>query len=115
MIRNRIECLCLNGRHEERYDFQASHGLLFAVQTRLVSSLQCAVAQGFQMLVDQQSGFGSVAVDVLTALRDDYGSAPVLLFGVQSVPDPPSITSQVSITACNACAWIDCRLLRVHY
>ena len=45
-------------------------------------------AQGFQVMVDQQSGFGRVAADLLLALRDDYGATPSLLFGLQSGPAP---------------------------
>lgn len=40
--------------------------------------------------MDQQSGFGRVGADLLGALRDDYGAAPTLLFGLQPAPPPRS-------------------------
>lgn len=44
--------------------------------------------QGFQLLLDQQSGFGRVAADLLLALQDDYGHTPSILFGLQSASAP---------------------------
>lgn len=44
---------------------------------------QCDCLQGFQVMADDLTGFGSVAVHLLEELRDDYDGRDVLLFSVR--------------------------------
>ena len=44
---------------------------------------QCDCLQGFQVLADDLKGFGSVSVNLLEELRDDYEGRDVLLFSVR--------------------------------
>ena len=39
--------------------------------------------QGFQCFVDDHSGFGQFASDVIAELREDYPTAPALVFPVR--------------------------------
>ncbi|KAJ9518551.1 hypothetical protein QJQ45_018528, partial [Haematococcus lacustris] len=46
---------------------------------------RCDALQGFQVLVDDQSGFGGVAASLLQEVRQEYGSSrPVALFSLRS-------------------------------
>ena len=40
-------------------------------------------------MLDQQSGFGAVAVDVLHAIGDDFGRTPTFLFSLAPAAAPP--------------------------
>jgi len=42
--------------------------------------------QGFQLLVDDLSGFGSVAGQTLSQLQDDFPKSSVLAFPIRSHP-----------------------------
>ena len=42
--------------------------------------------QGFQLLVDDLSGFGSMAEQTLSQLQDDYPRCPVFAFPIRSYP-----------------------------
>ena len=46
--------------------------------------------QGFQCLVDDHSGFGQFAADVVAELREDYPTAPTLVFPFRPAHTPPS-------------------------
>jgi hypothetical protein len=47
------------------------------------------------MLLDQQSGFGAVAEDVLHAIGDDFGRTPTILFSMAPAAAPPRSAAQV--------------------
>ena len=51
--------------------------------------------QGFQMLLDQQSGFGAVAEELLHAIGDDFGRLPTVLFSLAPAAAPPRPSGQV--------------------
>ena len=55
--------------------------------------------QGFQCFVDDQTGFGRLAADLLPDLRDDYGAQPLLLFPVRA-QQPPASSDAAAV-----CAW----------
>ena len=55
----------------------------------------CKRPQGFQMLLDQQSGFGAVAEDLLHAVGDDFGRVPTILFSLAPAAAPPKPSGQV--------------------
>ena len=61
-------------------------------------SLSSAQLQGFQCFVDDHSGFGQIAADVVAELRQDYSSAPVLVFPVRPAHAAPSM-AQVNASA----------------
>lgn len=46
-----------------------------------VEGLSCV--QGFQCFVDDHSGFGQMAADVVAELKVDYPNAPVMLYPVR--------------------------------
>ena len=48
------------------------------------------MVQGFQCFVDDHSGFGQFAADVIAELREDYSSAPVLVSPVRPTHAAPS-------------------------
>ena len=48
------------------------------------------MVQGFQCLVDDHSGFGQFAADVVSELREDYPTAPALMFPVCAAHAAPS-------------------------
>ena len=70
-------------------------------QKVVLSPCLVAVVQGFQCLVDDHSGFGQFAADVVAELGEDYSTAPVLVSPVRPThaapsqaqvwPQPPSI------------------------
>ncbi len=47
------------------------------------------------MLLDQQSGFGAVAEELLHAIGDDFGRLPTLLFSLAPAAAPPRPSGQV--------------------
>lgn len=51
---------------------------------------ECDTFQGFQCLVDDHSGFGQFAADVVSELREDYPTAPALVFPVRAAHAAPS-------------------------
>ena len=68
---------------------------------RTTASLLAEWLQGFQMLLDQQSGFGAVAEELLHAIGDDFGRLPTVLFSLAPASAPPRPSGQVScFSAC---------------
>eukprot|EP00891_Asterochloris_glomerata_P007534 jgi/Astpho2/7534/fgenesh1_pg.00114_%23_113_t len=61
---------------------------------------ECDTLQGFQCFVDDQTGFGRLAADLLPDLRDDYGAQPLLLFAVRAQQQPPASSDAAAV-----CAW----------
>ncbi|KAL3159412.1 hypothetical protein ABBQ38_009842 [Trebouxia sp. C0009 RCD-2024] len=51
---------------------------------------ECDTFQGFQCFVDDHSGFGHFAADVVAELKQDYSTAPVLVFPVRTTHAAPS-------------------------
>ena len=47
------------------------------------------MVQGFQCSVDDHSGFGHFAADVVAELQQDYSTAPVLVFPVRATHAAP--------------------------
>ena len=45
--------------------------------------------QGFQCFVDDHSGFGQMAADVVAELKVDYPNAPVMLYPVRPTQQAP--------------------------
>lgn len=56
----------------------------------MLEQWRVAVVQGFQCFVDDHSGFGQFAADVIAELREDYSSAPVLVSPVRPTHAAPS-------------------------
>ena len=52
------------------------------------SGIMLSAMQGFQVLTEDMSGFGSVAADVLGMVRDDYPRTAVL-----TIPLRPDLSS----------------------
>ena len=48
------------------------------------------------MLLDQQSGFGAVAEELLHAISDDFGRLPTVLFSLAPAATPPRPSAQAS-------------------
>lgn len=82
MVQNGHKCL------------QVAH-LTCVVKTSLLMQA-IAMVQGFQCLVDDHSGFGQFAADVVSELREDYPTAPALVFPVRAAHAAPS-HAEVSI------------------
>jgi len=49
----------------------------------------CDSVQGFQLLLDADSGFGGMGAALLTRIRDDYTRAPCLTLGLGAMARPP--------------------------
>ena len=54
------------------------------------------------MLLDQQSGFGAVAEELLHAISDDFGRMPTVLFSLAPAAMPPKPAGQVQRSLCFA-------------
>ena len=74
----------------------------------LQQSLVAAV-KGFQGFVDDHSGFGQFAADVVAELREDYSTAPVLVSPVRPTHAPLSQAQVGALTLLHACyPYCDC-------